>query len=82
MEKMQNREKRLNFVLSLIVVLIYIFPFYILINVSLRNYTDLSSKGNKNRRGAGGHAPLYLNAVVAEGQRGNKRLLLLPVQTL
>ena len=39
-------------------------------------------KGNKNRRGAGGHAPLYLNAVVAEGQRGNKRLLLLPVQTL
>lgn len=44
MEKMQNREKRLNFVLSLIVVLIYIFPFYILINVSLRNYTDLSSR--------------------------------------
>ena len=39
-------------------------------------------KGNENRGGAGGHAPLYLHLVIAEGQRGHKALLLLPVQPL
>ena len=38
-------------------------------------------KGNENGRGAGSHAPLDLNAVVAKRQRGHKPLLLLPVQT-
>ena len=39
-------------------------------------------KGNENRRGAGGHAPLDFHLVIAQGQRGHKRLLLLPVQPL
>ena len=39
-------------------------------------------KGNKNGRGAGCHAPLNFNAVIAKGQRGHKALLLLPVQPL
>ena len=39
-------------------------------------------KGNENRRGACGHAPLYLHVIVAEGQRGHKALFLLPVQPL
>ena len=39
-------------------------------------------KGDENSRGAGSHAPLDLQPVIAEGQRGNKRLLLLPVQPL
>ena len=38
-------------------------------------------KGNENGRGAGSHAPLNFNAVVAQHQRGHKALLLLPVQT-
>ena len=37
-------------------------------------------KGNENGRGAGGHAPLNFNAVVAQHQRGHKALLLLPIQ--
>ena len=38
-------------------------------------------KGNKNGGRAGGHAPLDLNAVIAQCQRGHKALFLLPVQT-
>ena len=38
-------------------------------------------KGNEDGRGAGSHAPLNFNAVVAESQRGHKALLLLPFQT-
>ena len=39
-------------------------------------------KGNENRRGAGGHAPLDFHLVIAQGQGGHKALLLLPVQPL
>ena len=39
-------------------------------------------KGNEDGRGAGGHAALNFNAVVAESQRGHIALLLLPVQPL
>ena len=39
-------------------------------------------KGDEDGRGAGGHAALNFNAVVAEGQRGHIALLLLPVQPL
>ena len=39
-------------------------------------------KGNEDGRGAGGHAPLDLDAVVPQHQRGHKALLLLPVQPL
>ena len=39
-------------------------------------------KGNEDRRGAGGHAPLDLDAVVPQHQRGYEALLLLPVQPL
>ena len=39
-------------------------------------------KGNKDGRGAGGHAPLDFNAVIAQRQRGHIALLLLPVQPL
>ena len=39
-------------------------------------------KGNEDRRGACGHTPLDLNAVIAQHQRGNKSLFLLPVQPL
>ena len=39
-------------------------------------------KGNEDRRGAGCHAPLDFHLVIAQGQRGHKRLLLLPVQPL
>ena len=39
-------------------------------------------EGNENRRGAGGHAPLDFHLVIAQGQRGHKRLLLLPIQPL
>ena len=39
-------------------------------------------KGDKNCRGAGCHTTLDLHFVVAEGQRGHKALLLLPVQPL
>ena len=42
----------------------------------------LRHKRNENRRGAGCHATLYLNPVVAEGQTGHKALLLLEVQPL
>ena len=39
-------------------------------------------KGNENRRGACGHTSLDLNTVIAQHQRGNESLLLLPVQPL
>ena len=39
-------------------------------------------KGDEDGRGAGCHAALNFNAVVAEGQRGHIALLLLPVQPL
>ena len=42
----------------------------------------LRHKRNENRRGAGCHATLYLNPVVAEGQTGHKALFLLEVQSL
>ena len=39
-------------------------------------------KGDEDGGGAGSHAPLNFNAVVAESQRGHIALLLLPVQPL
>ena len=42
----------------------------------------LRHKRNEDGRGAGCHTPLYLNAVVAEGQAGHKALFLLKVQPL
>ena len=39
-------------------------------------------KGDKDRRGAGSHAPLDFHLVISQGQRGHKALLLLPVQPL
>ena len=39
-------------------------------------------KGNEDRRGAGSHAPLDFHLIPAQGQGGNKALLLLPVQPL
>ena len=42
----------------------------------------LRHKGNENSRGAGGHAALDLNAVMAQRQAGKKTVLLLEVQPL
>lgn len=42
----------------------------------------LRHKRHEDGRGAGCHAPLYLNPVVAEGQAGHKALFLLKVQPL
>ena len=45
-------------------------------------HTQLTGhKGNKDRRGAGCHTALDLNAVVPQHQRGQETLLLLPVQS-
>ena len=42
----------------------------------------LRHKGNENSRGAGGHAALDLNAVMAQRKAGKKTVLLLEVQPL
>ena len=40
----------------------------------------LRHEGNENGGAAGGQAPLYFNGVMAEGEAGKERLLLLKVQ--
>jgi len=44
MRKNRLQTKVFNAVVSVLIIAIYIFPLYILLNVSLRPYTDLSSK--------------------------------------
>ena len=44
MKKDTLQGKAFNCVMSLLIVALYVFPLYVLVNVSLRPYTDLSSK--------------------------------------